>query len=118
VTRSVSVRVAEALQRLDNNNKTVAIAAAGDALYQLHNDGWIWRYTGTPCSGESCPGWQRLDHNNKTVAIIAAGNNLYQPTRPPRPSPSAASETACSGQVCLTGIRDNGLSKPAIPERP
>jgi hypothetical protein len=64
--------------RLDNNNKTLAIAAADDGtLYQLHRDGWIWRSTGTACTGDSCPGWQRLDNNSKTVAI-AAGNSLYQ----------------------------------------
>jgi hypothetical protein len=40
--------------------------------------GAIWRYTGTPCSGNSCPGWQRLDNNPKTVAIVAGGNSLYQ----------------------------------------
>ncbi len=42
----------------------------------------IWRYTGTPCSGDSCPGWQRLDNNPKTVAIAATGTHhsqsLYQ----------------------------------------
>jgi Domain of unknown function (DUF1929) len=42
----------------------------------------IWRYTGTPCSGESCPGWQKLDNNPKTVEIVAAGGHheqsLYQ----------------------------------------
>ncbi len=38
-------------------------------LYQLHVNGAIWRYTGTPCSGNSCPGWQRLDNNPKTKAI-------------------------------------------------
>ena len=37
----------------------------------------IWRYTGTPCSGNSCPGWQMLDNNNKTVKIAAFGG-LYQ----------------------------------------
>ena len=47
-------------------------------LYQLHRDGWIWQHTGTPCSGDSCPGWVRLDNNSKTVAIAAAGNQLYQ----------------------------------------
>jgi hypothetical protein len=26
---------------------------------------------GTPCSGNSCPGWQRLDNNPKTKAIAA-----------------------------------------------
>jgi peptidyl-Lys metalloendopeptidase len=51
---------------------------SGVDLCQLHSDGWIWRFTGTPCSGNSCPGWQRLDNNPKTIAIAAAGNNLYQ----------------------------------------
>jgi hypothetical protein len=44
----------------------------------LHKNGWIWRYTGTPCTGESCPGWQRLDDNPKTKAISASGSGLYQ----------------------------------------
>jgi hypothetical protein len=43
-------------QRLDNNHKSVSISAAGthhhQMLYQLHNDGWIWRYTDQPCSCE------------------------------------------------------------------
>ncbi len=50
----------------------------GESLYQLHNSGAIWEYTGIPCDGNSCPGWQRLDNNVRTRAIIAAGNNLYQ----------------------------------------
>jgi len=73
-------------QRLDNNGNTSGIVAAGNKLYQLHaapvyqlhNDGRIWRYTGPPCSGESCPGWQQLDNNPKTVAIVAAGRDLFQ----------------------------------------
>jgi hypothetical protein len=50
----------------------------GSQFYQLHNDGAIWRYTGTPCSGNSCPGWQRLDNNTRTIAITASGGQLYQ----------------------------------------
>ena len=42
----------------------------------------IWSYTGTPCNGNSCPGWRKLDNNPKTVAIAAAGSQheqvLYQ----------------------------------------
>jgi hypothetical protein len=38
----------------------------------------IWRYTGTPCSGDSCPGWQRLDNNPKTIAIAATGSHHFQ----------------------------------------
>ncbi|GLI39950.1 hypothetical protein KI811_01790 [Geobacter hydrogenophilus] len=38
----------------------------------------IWRYTGTPCSGDSCPGWIRLDNNPHTVAIVADSGELYQ----------------------------------------
>ena len=32
---------------LDNNPAMVAIAAGGTQLYQRHNSGFIWRYTGT-----------------------------------------------------------------------
>ena len=38
----------------------------------------IWRYTGTPCAGESCPGWQKLDNNPATTMIAAAGDQLFQ----------------------------------------
>ena len=72
--------------RLDNNPSTALIVAAGNALYQLHTDplyqrhdsGWIWRYSGPPCEGEACPGWQRLDNNALTVGIAASGRDFYQ----------------------------------------
>ncbi|WP_083892213.1 matrixin family metalloprotease [Corallococcus coralloides] len=60
-------------QELDNNPATRAIVADGNNLYQLHNNGRIWRFTGTPLTG-----WQELDNNPATRAIIADGNNLYQ----------------------------------------
>lgn len=58
----------------------VAISAgAWGKLYQLHNDGTIWRWKGTVCEGPSyCPGWEPLDNNPGTVKILAAGNELYQ----------------------------------------
>ncbi len=58
---------------LDNNLATVAIIASGDHLYQLHNNGRIWRFTGTPLTG-----WEELDNNPATVAIVASGDHLYQ----------------------------------------
>jgi len=72
-------------QRLDNNPRT-GLIAAGDQLYQLHvdpifqlhNTGWIWRYTGTECDGDFCPGWERLDNNGATDDIVAAGSQLFQ----------------------------------------
>jgi hypothetical protein len=42
-------------------------------LYQMHGDGTIWRYTGTPITG-----WQMLDNNPKARAIAASGGRLYQ----------------------------------------
>ena len=80
-------------QQLDNNPRTGLIAAGdppsmgsgnplyqlhSDPLYQLHDDGRIWRYIGTECDGEFCPGWQRLDNNPNTAAIAAAGAQLFQ----------------------------------------
>jgi hypothetical protein len=51
----------------------VAIAAAGNNLYQRHNDGRIWRYTGPPLTG-----WQELDNNPATTQIAADNGNIYQ----------------------------------------
>jgi hypothetical protein len=42
-------------------------------LYQLHGDGTIWHYTGTPLTG-----WQMLDNNPRARAIAASGPRLYQ----------------------------------------
>ncbi|WP_280187110.1 MULTISPECIES: hypothetical protein [Nocardia] len=60
-------------QLLDNNPATVALAADGANLYQLHTTGWIFKYTGTPMTG-----WQVLDKNPATKNIVAAGGNFYQ----------------------------------------
>jgi hypothetical protein len=56
----------------------MALAADGISLYQIHNTGAVWRYTGVPCSGASCPGWQRLDNNSRTAAIAAGSGQLFQ----------------------------------------
>jgi hypothetical protein len=63
---------------LDNNGATIGIFAADNNLYQLHNSGRIWRFTGAACSGESCPGWQMLDNNGSTGRLAAGGDQLYQ----------------------------------------
>ena len=60
-------------RELDNNPATVNIVASGGHLYQRHNTGRIWVYTGTPHTG-----WQELDNNPATVQIAADGNALYQ----------------------------------------
>ncbi|MDQ0884896.1 matrixin family metalloprotease [Peribacillus sp. V2I11] len=60
-------------QELDNNSASVDIVADGNNLYQLHNNGGIWKYTGTPLTG-----WQELDNNTATKKIVAVGGNLYQ----------------------------------------
>jgi hypothetical protein len=47
-------------------------------LYELHNDGAIWQYTGTVCQSSGCPGWQELDNNSRAIAIAAQGGNLFE----------------------------------------
>jgi hypothetical protein len=53
-------------QLLDDNPRTVAIAAVIASLYQLHNDGSIWAYAGTPLAG-----WTMLDNNPRTISIFS-----------------------------------------------
>jgi hypothetical protein len=60
--------------------------------------GSIWRFTGTPCSGNSCPGWQRLDDNGASVRIAAGAGNLYQLHNSGRIWKSTG--TPCSGNSC------------------
>jgi hypothetical protein len=64
---------------LDENPQTkeIAIQIPSGGLHQLRFDGSIWEYTGTPCSGSSCPGWVAIDRN-PTSASISAYNALYQ----------------------------------------
>jgi len=71
--RPTTVTKTAGWQQLDNNPATVDIAASGGNLYQRHNTGLIWQYTGTPLTG-----WQQLDNNPATVDIAADGGNLYQ----------------------------------------
>ena len=40
--------------------------------------GAIWRSTGAPCAGQSCPGWTMLDNNGASKSIVASGGALYQ----------------------------------------
>lgn len=106
-------------QQLDNNPATAEIIAAGrpthkaHALYKRHNDGTIWRYTGSPCSDTSC--WQQLDNNLKTQELTAAvglgsdgvavhalyqrhvDGTIWRYTGPP-----------CSGASCWQLIDNNG----------
>ena len=58
----------------------------------------IWQYTGTPCSGTSCPGWEALDDNSTTTAIAASGGNLYELHNNGQIWKSTG--VACSGSSC------------------
>ena len=63
---------------LDKNPVTIAIAAAGSGqLYQLQDNGSIWRYTGRVCNPGCQETWERLNNNPATARIIASGDELY-----------------------------------------
>ena len=54
---------------LDNNPAGIEIAATRSDIYQLHNTGRLWRYTGPPLSG-----WQLIDNDHE---IDDAQNYLH-----------------------------------------
>jgi hypothetical protein len=54
---------------------SVAANDQNDSVYQLHSDGGIWRYTGTPIAG-----WQQIGNNPAAVRIVAGplAGGLYE----------------------------------------
>jgi len=74
-------------KQLDQNAQTKAIAVGAPYstqnvppfLYQLHNDGSIFRKNDKACADAACfGGWDTLDLNPRTVEIAAGFNGLYQ----------------------------------------
>jgi hypothetical protein len=53
-----------------------ALSEPGD-LYQLHQDGLLWKYTGTPCGGGSCPGWKLIEDSGNIWYIHATRGKVY-----------------------------------------
>lgn len=63
---------------IDNDPRTIALAASSDSLFQLRSNGWIWKWRGGACVDGACANWTRLDHNSQTIAIAANDNDLFQ----------------------------------------
>ncbi|TPG59658.1 hypothetical protein EAH89_05315 [Roseomonas nepalensis] len=79
-------------------NGTAATVAAFRNRPPASTAGFVWRYTGTACSGNSCPGWQLLDNNAATVRLAASAGNLYQLHNSGRIWRHTG--TPCSGNSC------------------
>jgi hypothetical protein len=96
------------------HNNSRVLNETGEAVAAFRpTTGAIWRYTGTPCSGNSCPGWQLLDNNPKTTAIVAAGTQLYQLHEDG--AIWRYTDTPCSGNSCPGWQRlDNNPKTAAI----
>ncbi|WP_144394089.1 hypothetical protein [Pleionea sediminis] len=83
---------------LDRNPATDSIVADESGLYQMHNSGAIWRFTGRPCDADFCYGWVQLDNNVRTKQIVVADGQLYQ--RHDNGSIYRFTGQACRGNVC------------------
>src|SRR5688572_22336248 len=76
------------------------------SLFKIHYDGSIWRATGTPCTGGTCPGWQKLGNNPASSSIVAGTDSLFQLRRDGSVwrytwTPCNSSGTTCAGWVAL-----------------
>ena len=50
----------------------------GNALFQLHTDGAVFAYTGSPCGTSGCTGWGQINGTGSGVSRMAADNgSLY-----------------------------------------
>src|SRR5580692_1166703 len=63
---------------LDDESKTVQIAAGSGTLYQRQNDGSIWQWNGTVCNGNACARWTQIGAG--ASQLWAAGGNVYEYT--------------------------------------
>jgi hypothetical protein len=59
--------------KIDNNTAAVQIASNSSTVYQLHGNGSIWKYTGTPLSG-----WTQIGNNAAAVKIAASESGVYE----------------------------------------
>lgn len=57
---------------IDNNPNTVEIEASADGLLQRHKNGVVWRFTGTVCQNNLCPGWMPIQNFTDTVSLTGA----------------------------------------------
>ena len=73
----VSATLCTGWELLDNSSETIEIVASNVNLFQRQRNGNIWKFTGTPCSGNSCPGWQLIAKDSRTVDLVAGGSSLY-----------------------------------------
>ena len=64
---------------LDNSRTTQSLAASDATLYQLRENGAIFRSTNAACKSTFCDdGWTPLDRNPLTIAIAAGAGVLHQ----------------------------------------
>src|SRR5215813_2084590 len=75
-------------QMLDNNPATIAIVGGnihskkrGAALYQMRDNGHIFRFTRTSCNDNGCPGWVMIDNNSNSGRLSygsVSNSGLYK----------------------------------------
>lgn len=63
---------------IDRNGRTTSVAATQDKIFQLHDNGLIWRWKGLPCADGGCPYWAMIDNNRHSVAIVGNDDTLFQ----------------------------------------
>jgi hypothetical protein len=63
------------IRPLGQDTPTTAAIEQVETVFQRHNDGKVFRWTGAPCSGTSCTGWVMLDNNPGTVEISASSDS-------------------------------------------
>lgn len=62
------------LKSIDSNWRTVQLTYGGGRLYQLHDNGQIWKFNGP----NSSPRWSYLAGNASVHSIAASNKHLYK----------------------------------------
>ena len=65
-------------QLIDDNPNTQTVITAPSGIFEQQTGGYLWKYTGVPCSPAGCRGWVLIDRNPNTSEVIGGAFGLFE----------------------------------------
>jgi hypothetical protein len=63
---------------IDNNPHTLRVITTPTGIFEFQTGGYLWKYTGVPCSVSGCRGWVLIDRNPNTATVVGGLPGLFE----------------------------------------